>query len=100
MAVIQQNENGGSGLLGTLGGLASIGGMFIPGAQYLTPLGFGMGALGSAMNGNTQGAMGQILSGILSNKLMNPESESIAQSPKMTDERLFRTWGRYFPWQQ
>ena len=45
MAVIQ--TGGGGGLLGMLGKAAGLGGMLIPGAQWLTPLGIGLGAADS-----------------------------------------------------
>ena len=47
MAVIQ--TGGGGGILGTLGKIAGLGGMVIPGAQWLTPLGIGMGAADSVI---------------------------------------------------
>ena len=49
----------GSGLLGTLGGLATLGGALIPGAGWLTPLGTAMGTANSMMNGGTGGGGGQ-----------------------------------------
>ena len=55
MAVIQ--TGGGGGFLGTLGKIAGLGGMLIPGAQFLTPLGMGMSAIDAAMQGNPQGAL-------------------------------------------
>ena len=62
MAVIQ--TGGGGGFLGTLGKIAGLGGMLVPGAQWLTPLGIGMGAADSVVNGNPQGALTQLISGI------------------------------------
>ena len=44
-------------MLGTLGSLATLGGTLIPGAQWLTPLGLGMGAANAAQNGNAIGAL-------------------------------------------
>ncbi|MBQ4432088.1 MAG: hypothetical protein II877_11345, partial [Synergistaceae bacterium] len=41
----------GSSLLGNLGTLAKVGGMFIPGAGWLTPLGYGMSAADGLING-------------------------------------------------
>ena len=51
-------QSSGGGILGTLGGLATLGGMLIPGAQWLTPLGAGMSAVNSLMNGG--GAESQV----------------------------------------
>lgn len=62
MAVIQ--TGGGGGFLGTLGKIAGLGGMLVPGAQWLTPLGIGLGAADSVVNGNPQGALTQLISGI------------------------------------
>ena len=46
----------GNGLLGTLGGIATLGGL-IPGAPaWLTPLGMGLGMLGRGGTGNGQGS--------------------------------------------
>ena len=64
MAVIQ--TGGGGGILGTLGKIAGLGGMVIPGAQWLTPLGIGMGAADSVIGGNPQGALSQLVAGVAS----------------------------------
>ena len=55
-----QYVKGGSGILGNLGSLATLAGMFVPGAQWLTPLGAGMSAVDSIMNGNSGDASGTI----------------------------------------
>ena len=81
MAVIQ--TRGGGGLLGTLGSLATIGGMFIPGAQWLTPLGMGMSTVNDLMMGNTQGAGARIADYAAKNMLgkwLNPAASTIANS--------------------
>lgn len=80
MAVIQVQ---GRSPLGTLGGIASLGGMFIPGAQWLTPLGMGLGTADSILNGNdgnfTNGnAMQNLLNGTMF--LSNPAKGNIAKS--------------------
>ena len=94
----------GGGLLGTLGGLATLGGALIPGAGWLTPLGTAMGAANGMMNGGGAGgqqqqsgglldAIGQILSGAWK----NPASGNIAnQTPDLpkTDNQLMNEWGR------
>lgn len=69
MAVIQ--TGGGGGFLGTLGKIAGLGGMLVPGAQWLTPLGIGLGAADSVANGNPQGALTQLFSGIASGSFGN-----------------------------
>ena len=101
MATIVQK--GGGGLLGTLGGLATIGGALIPGAGWLTPLGTALGTANSMMNGGGTGgqggqqggglldAIGQILGG-----WKNPASGNIAsQTPDLprTDNQLMNEWG-------
>ena len=78
-----QYVNSGGGLLGTLGGLAQIGGMFIPGAQWLTPLGMGMKAVNGAMTGNPQSAaqnIGNIAKGVITGDWINPAGGNIAKA--------------------
>jgi len=55
MAVQTVQSGGGGGLLGGLGSLFSLGGMLIPGAQWMTALGTGMGAVNGMMQGNPSG---------------------------------------------
>ena len=81
MAVIQ--VKGGQGLLGGLGSIATIAGTFIPGAQWLTPLGLGLGTADNLINGNggnfTNGnAMQNLLNGTMF--LSNPAKGNIAKS--------------------
>lgn len=79
MAVIQ--TGGGGGFLGALGKIAGLGGMLVPGAQWLTPLGIGLGAADSVANGNPQGALTQLFSGIASggfDSWTNPAAGNLA----------------------
>lgn len=102
MPVSVINNNRGGGLLGTLGTIASLGGMFIPGAQFLTPLGMGMSAADGLMNGNASAAnlqgLGGLkdgisgLGGLLSGGI---NSGNIAKSEPDISELLSRGWGRY-----
>lgn len=91
-----QYVQGGGGLLSSLGTLASLGGMFIPGAQWLTPLGMGMSAVDGLMSGNPQAAAaiaGQAAKGMI-NGWKNPAEGTIGNStgvvtktdPQITDE--------------
>lgn len=79
MAVIQ--TGGGGGLFGTLGKIAGLAGMVVPGAQWLTPLGIGMGAADSLASGNPQGALSQLVSGVASggfDSWLNPAAGNLA----------------------
>lgn len=90
MAVLQ--VGGGGGVLGTLGKIAGLGGMLIPGAGWLTPLGMGLGAADAAINGNPQGAVTQLLSGMARGQLgqwMNPAAGTLA---KAQDEAALAQW--------
>lgn len=95
------NNNRGGGLLGTLGTIASLGGMFIPGAQFLTPLGMGLGAANSLMNGNASASTIQGLGGLpegingLVTSLGSKAPENIAQQEMSDEELLRRGWGAY-----
>lgn len=101
MAVMVRPSSGGNGILGTLGALASLGGMFIPGAQFLTPLGMGLGAANSLMNGNASASTIQGLGGLpegingLVTSLGNKAPENIAQQEMSDEELLRRGWGAY-----
>ena len=102
-------ESGGRGILGNLGNIATLAGMFIPGAQWLTPLGAGMSAVDSMMNGadssSTIDALGKLKDVITG--WQNPASGNIAKtagtvanaarnvSPYVTDEELARKWSPY-----
>lgn len=84
-------------MLGTLGAVAGLGGALIPGAQWLTPLGTGLGALNSAINGDPTAAVG-VLGEIAQNGLggwMNPARGSIAKSEEEQAKELWRKWGGY-----
>lgn len=87
MAVIQ--TGGGGGLLGTLGKIAGLGGMLVPGAQWLTPLGIGMGAADSVVSGNPQGALTQLISGIKDGDFdswFNPAAGNLAVNQPAWDQ--------------
>lgn len=89
MAVIQ--TGGGGGILGTLGNIAGLGGMVIPGAQWLTPLGIGMGAADSVIGGNPQGALSQLVAGVASggfNNWINPASGNLTVNQTAWDQIL------------
>ena len=99
MAVIQ--TGGGGGFLGTLGKIAGLGGMVIPGAQWLTPLGIGMGAADSVIGGNPQGALSQLVSGVATggfDSWFNPASGNLtvnqpAWEQFYKDYRAKQGWG-------
>ena len=99
MAVIQ--TGGGGGILGTLGKIAGLGGMVIPGAQWLTPLGIGMGAADSVIGGNPQGALSQLVAGVGSggfNNWTNPASGNLTVNQTAWDNfykdyRARQGWG-------
>ena len=89
MAVIQ--TGGGGGILGTLGKIAGLGGMVIPGAQWLTPLGIGMGAADSVIGGNPQGALSQLVAGVASggfDNWINPASGNLTVNQTAWDQML------------
>lgn len=50
--------------LSTLGKLAALGGEFIPGMEWLTPLGMGMNGVNSALKGDAMGAVASTISGM------------------------------------
>ena len=55
--------------------------MLIPGAQWLTPLGIGLGAADSVVSGNPQGALSQLISGVASggfDSWLNPAAGNLA----------------------
>ncbi|MBQ7170067.1 MAG: hypothetical protein IJR63_09240 [Synergistaceae bacterium] len=105
---------GGNGILGNLGSIATLAGMFIPGAQWLTPLGAGMSAVNSIMNGgnadSTIDALGKLKD--VMTGWQNPASGNIAKtagtvasaakgiSPYESDEELARKWGGVNTWQR
>ena len=70
---------GGGGLLSGLGKAAGVAGM-VTGTPWLSALGLGMGAANSAMGGDTTGALGQILEGVLASGWMNPAAGNIANA--------------------
>lgn len=106
MAVKVANKRGG--ILSNLGTLAQLGGMAIPGAGWLTPLGMGMKAADSLMNGadgqEAVDALGTLKDTISGWK--NPASGSIAKvagkvastarkAKNMPDyDELSKRWGR------
>jgi len=71
---------GGGGLLGGLGKLAGAAGV-LTGNPWLGALGMGMGAADSLINGGSpQGAVGQVLSGLLYGGWQNPAAGNIAST--------------------
>ena len=93
----------GNGLLGTLGGIATLGGL-IPGAPaWLTPLGMGLGMLGRGGTGNGQGSgSGNALLDMLKGLGTQLGGGSISgrntqQQPQLrgsnTDAELIKQWG-------
>ena len=107
-------KNRGGGILSNLGTLAQLGGMAIPGAGWLTPLGMGMKAADSLMNGaggeEAIDALGTLKDTITGWK--NPASGSIAKvagkvastagrAKNMPDyDELSERWGRGSRWQR
>ncbi len=60
--------------LGNLGTLAKLGGMVIPGAGWLTPLGYGLNAADGLINGyNTPGFQNKNNGGLLGSLFGNPD---------------------------
>ena len=96
MSVIYANN--GNNFLGTLGGLATLGGMVIPGAEWLTTLGMGMNTANSAMNGqnskeNEQNALEKLFKGLV---FQNPASGSMVKPGDNTEVlRRLRQIGGY-----
>lgn len=93
----------GNGLLGTLGGIATLGGL-IPGAPaWLTPLGMGMGMLGGSSGGGQGGSSGNSLLDMLTGLGTQLGGGSISgrntqqQQPQLrgsnTDAELIKQWG-------
>ena len=62
MAVHYVNNN--NDWLSTLSKLAALGGEFIPGMEWLTPLGMGMNGINSALKGDAMGAVASTISGM------------------------------------
>ena len=102
MSVIY-GKNGG-GLLGTLGSLATIGGALIPGMQWLTPLGMGLGMMnGGGAGGGASGVTGinslaDILNGIVCGGWANPAGGNIAKknpNPMPSNEEIYKNWSRF-----
>ena len=125
MAVQYVKNN--NGLLGSLGKIAQIGG-FIPGLQWLTPLGMGMSAVDNIMNGSSSGgyetpgflntnngglfqSLGSLMSENIARtkpevntKVLDVMREELAK-PYMSDTDLIKSWspyntGGYYSWLQ
>ena len=79
MSVIVAKNNGG--MFGGMGNMLSTAGMFIPGAQWLVPLGMGMNAVDSMQSGDYQGALGQTLGGLMNGGWLNPAAGNVAAQP-------------------
>ena len=103
MAVIYA-ENNGPSLLSTLSGLATLAGTFIPGAQVLTPIGMGMGAIDAAQQGNyteMNNAIKGIRTGDWKNNNKNQKTNSANKKANLVmptaqqqeDAYLAKTWG-------
>lgn len=90
MSVIYQ-QKGGGGLLGTLGMLASLGSKFIPGAQWLTPLGMGL----TAASGNISGAMSQGLSGLKEGGFFDQLFNNQGVTQGLTGAELTKKWSPF-----
>ena len=99
MSVIYANN--GNNFLGTLGGLATLGGAFIPGAEWLSSLGMGMNAANAMMNGKgandmQQNAFDQILKGIKGAIFQNPASGNMIKPEDGTQVlKYLRAFGGY-----
>lgn len=81
MAVIDlRDKRGGGGLLGTLGGLATLGGL-LTGQPWMSGLGAGMSAMNRAAGGNVggHGPLSQILNGIICGSWYDPSSGNIGR---------------------
>ena len=96
---------GNNGMLGTLGALATLGGTVMPQARWLTPLGLGIGAANSAMNGDAEGSL-KTMNKLAKMKMKNPPPNVASPSPK-TDDELSNKWSPFLyggwgnnPWQQ
>ena len=92
---------GGNNFLGTLGGLATIGGA-LTGAPWLSALGTGIGMMnGQGEGGQSQGLGGSfadILNGIVCGGWYNPASGSIARKspdPQLSEEELIKKWNPF-----
>lgn len=97
---------GGNGILGTLGGLATIGGA-LTGMPLLSALGTGIGMInsgslsglgggGAGMSGAT--SLGDILNGIICGGWTNPASGNLANKnpePMPSEEDIFKKWNPY-----
>ena len=117
----QQTQQKSSGILGTLGMLATLGGTAL-GMPWLSTLGMGMSGVDSLMNGGgsstgstqaavkTGGALGELLKGIKTGTWENPADGNPASGQpgddtsalrvrealsQPTDEELAQRWGGY-----
>ena len=105
---VQYVKNRGGGILSNLGTLAQLGGMAIPGAGWLTPLGMGMKAADSLMNGasgdeaidalgtlkDTIGGWSNPASGNIA-KVANKAASTARRAQNMPDyDELSKRWGR------
>ena len=92
MAVIYQ-QGGGNDWLGTLGTIASLGGQFIPGMQWLTPLGLGVKGAKSLANGDITGALASTIAGMKDAGFLNSMTQGAAEmNNPMTNEALTNRW--------
>lgn len=84
MAVIYP-QGGGNDWLGTLGTIASLGGQFIPGMQWLTPLGLGIKGADSLAKGDITGALASTIAGMKDAGFLGGMTQSPASPTSLTD---------------
>lgn len=92
MAVIYPQGGGGRSFLGTLGGIASLGGMLIPGATLLTGLGSGLTAIDGALRGDPA-SMAQMAQQIMTGKLgdwFNPSQGDLSKPGGVSQDPAWR----------
>ena len=90
MAVHYVNNN--NDWLSTLGTIAGIGGQFIPGMQWLTPLGMGINTINSLSKGDTAGALASTISAMRDAGLLGNATGSAAAQNPLTAEQLTKKW--------
>ena len=64
MTVHYPRNNNNNDWLSSLGKLTALGGEFIPGMEWLTPLGMSMQGINSALKGDAMGAVANTISGM------------------------------------
>lgn len=98
---VQYVQGGGNGLLGGLGALAMLGGTLIPGAEFLTTLGTGLGAANNILNGGTgvsgQGGQGGVSLWDMMSKVLGQWQNPASNGKPKTDAELYKSWSPYDP---